>query len=148
MAEWLRCLLFMVMVLRVLSFGYHGDLLHLGSRRVQVYDDIDLLGALQDEYVDRIVLMRDTKLGVEWDNQVRMRRVRAGCFCDHVARAGIVALCVGSPRMSIETAWRHIFLSLHIFRPHTFESTALFRKPGYFSAAHSEERDHQEQLGG
>ncbi|GIL62465.1 hypothetical protein Vafri_16694 [Volvox africanus] len=69
MAALIRCVLLVIFFTKVMGFGYHTDLLNLGTRRVEVYSDIDLVSALQDDSVDRIVLMRDMKLGDEWDRQ-------------------------------------------------------------------------------
>ncbi|GIM08857.1 hypothetical protein Vretimale_12817, partial [Volvox reticuliferus] len=69
MAALVRLLLFIFFFMKVLGLGYHGDLLNLGTRRVEVYTDVDLASALQDDSVDRIVLMRDMRLGAEWDRQ-------------------------------------------------------------------------------
>jgi hypothetical protein len=47
--------------------------------------DLDLVAALQDDSIDRIVLMRDISLGADWNSQVRAslasRKGVRGCNC-------------------------------------------------------------------
>ncbi|GLI71292.1 hypothetical protein VaNZ11_016413 [Volvox africanus] len=69
MAALVRCMVLVFLLTKVMGFGYHTNLLNLGTRRVEVYSDVDLVSALQDDSIDRIVLMRDMKLGDEWDRQ-------------------------------------------------------------------------------